>query len=168
MIQVLSGVQSSVVPHLTMCNISALAWDLWHRIAWSDLPFSLYFLKHHVHTQYYLLLVCSFVSLFLYKPLLLPICWMNNWKNEQSQTYRRNLSTMLLKHLKNITEPSLNLCWCCTDWFLMISLLSVHMFLAISMWISKLTWPFALQRLRQQTWLTTTSDLPSAIPSQSP
>ena len=83
-----------------MCNISALAWDLWHRIAWSDLPFSLYFLKHHVHTQYYLLLICSFVSLFLYKPPLLTICWMNNRKNKQFQTYSSDLSTVLLRHLK--------------------------------------------------------------------
>ena len=96
----LSGVQSSVIPRLTMCNISALVWDLWHRIAWSDLPFSLYFLKHHVHTQYYLLLICSFVSLFLYKPPLLTICWMNNRKNKQFQTYSSDLSTVLLRHLK--------------------------------------------------------------------
>lgn len=165
MIQVLSGVQSSVVPRLTMCNISALAWGLWHRIAWSNLPFSLYFLKHHVHTQYYLLLlVCSFVSLFLYKPLL-PICWMNNWKNEQPQTYRRNLSTMLLKHLKNITEPSLNLCWC-YRLILMISLLSVTMFLAISLnFKTDVTIWFAAAAAAG---MAATSDLPSAIPSQSP
>ena len=67
------------------------------------------------------LFLCSYIN-----PLCSPFI---EWTTKRMNNYKLTVAMYPLCFLsikKNIIEPSLNLCWCCTDWFLMISLLSVH------------------------------------------
>lgn len=137
--------------------------------------YNLIYIPYTSDTHTKLLAICSFLCVFLCSVQIPSAHYLLN--EQPNEWIYKNKFTVLnypmfcLNLKKKKKENSIEFSWISPDgaqidscWFL----LPVHMFLEINMWISKLTWPFGLQRLLQQTWLTTTSDLPLAILFPSP